>query len=50
MAEPTPDAVPQVAETEPAPITNGTTATTEATDVTMANSTETPAEVRYPIL
>ena len=43
MAEPTPDAVPQVAETEPTPITNGTTATSEVVDVTMADSTEAPA-------
>ncbi|KAL1594723.1 hypothetical protein SLS59_008773 [Nothophoma quercina] len=43
MTEPTSDAVPQVAETEPTPITNGTTATNEAADVTMADSTEVPA-------
>ena len=41
MAEPTPDAAPQIAETEPTPITNGTTAT-ETADVTMADSTEAP--------
>lgn len=41
MTEPTPDAAPQVAETEPTPITNGTTVT-ETADVTMADSTEIP--------
>ncbi|KAF3034729.1 hypothetical protein E8E11_002556 [Didymella keratinophila] len=41
MAEPTPDAAPQVIGTEPTPITNGTTAT-ETADVTMADSTEAP--------
>ncbi|KAF2627788.1 hypothetical protein BU25DRAFT_490960 [Macroventuria anomochaeta] len=41
MPEPTPEAAPQVAGTEPTPITNGTTAT-EAADVTMADSTEIP--------
>ena len=42
MAEPTPDAAPHVAETESTPIANGTT-TSEAADVTMADSTEIPA-------
>ncbi|KAF1932025.1 uncharacterized protein M421DRAFT_89411 [Didymella exigua CBS 183.55] len=39
MTEPTLDAAAQVAETEPTPITNGTTAT-ETADVTMTDSTE----------
>ncbi|XPS70851.1 hypothetical protein M3J09_003052 [Ascochyta lentis] len=41
MSEPTPDAAPQITEAEPTPITNGTS-TTEAVDVTMADSTEIP--------
>lgn len=41
MTEPTPDAVPQVAEAEPTPIANGTPAT-EVADVTMTDSTEVP--------
>lgn len=49
MSEPTPDAAPPVTETELAPITNGT-ATTEAADVMMADSTDTPVnqEVLQP--
>ncbi|KAJ4988045.1 compass complex subunit [Stagonosporopsis vannaccii] len=41
MTEPTADVASQVAETESTPITNGTTVN-EATDVTMADSTEVP--------
>lgn len=51
MAETNADTAPQVAETEPTPITNGTTAT-GAADVTMVDSTEIPAstEVIYTLL
>ncbi|KAJ4359352.1 hypothetical protein N0V95_002277 [Ascochyta clinopodiicola] len=41
MAEQTPEAAPQVPETEPTPITNGTS-TAEVVDVAMADSTEIP--------
>src|SRR5690242_5341216 len=42
MAEPIPEVASQVAESEPTPITNGTTAT-EAEDVTMVDPIEIPA-------